>query len=388
MFNANTYTPTRVFFGIGALEKLATVTLPGKKALVCAGPNINRLGLSDRVKQLLAQNEVESVFFDKITPNPLRVTVMEAAALGRESGCDFVIGLGGGSNIDAAKAVAIVMADPADLWEYASVGSGGKKEVRSALPVVAVSTTAGTGTETDSYSVITNETTKEKLDFTADAIFPKISIIDPELTLTLPREQTIYQGFDALFHAVECFISNENENRLVDLYAEESVRTVQRWLPVAARDGGNLEARCNLSYAANILSGYTQALSTCTSHHIIAQTMGGLYQQLPHGAALLTIAEKYYTKLCELRPVMLDQLAVFMGTVPDPERPGYAFVTALARLMEETGVRDDLAMSQFGARQEDLPHIAEITVDVVGIDFEKYTLTKEDILKILELSYR
>lgn len=205
--------------------------------------------------------------------------------------------------------------------------------------------------------------------------------------MTLPREQTVFQGFDALFHAVECFISNENENRLVDLYAEESVRTVLRWLPVAARDGGNLEARSNLSYAANILSGYTQALSTCTSHHIIAQTMGGLYQQLPHGAALLTIAEKYYTKLCELRPVMLDQLAAVMGTAPDPERPGYAFVTALARLMEETGVRD-LAMSQFGARQEDLPLIAEITVDVVGIDFEKYTLTKLDIQTILELSYR
>lgn len=387
MFNANSYTPTRVYFAVGALENLATITLPGRKALVCAGPNINRLGLSDRVRQLLAQNGVDTVFYDRITPNPLRASVMEAAALGRESGCDFVMGLGGGSNIDAAKAVAIVMANPADLWEYASVGSGGRKTVCSALPVVAVSTTAGTGTETDSYSVITNEITKEKLDFTTDAIFPQISIIDPELTLTLPREQTVFQGFDALFHAVECFISNENENRLVDLYAEESVRTVQRWLPVAARDGGNLEARCNISYAANILSGFTQALSGCTSHHIIAQTMGGLYQEFPHGATLLAIAEQYYTKLCELRPAILDQVSVFMGTTPDPERPGYAFVTALIRLMEETGVRN-LPMSQYGARREDLQQIAETTVDVVGIDFEKYTLTKQDILKILEISYR
>lgn len=387
MFIANKYTPTRIYFGVGVLDELAEIELPGKKALICAGPLMKKLGILDKTGELLSKSGIEAVVYDKITPNPLRSSVMEAAELGRKNSCDFVIGLGGGSNIDAAKAVAIVLANPGDLWDYASVGSGGKKEVKTALPVVAVSTTAGTGTETDPYSVITNEVTREKLDFAVDAIFPQISVIDPELTLTLPRDQTIYQGFDALFHAAECFITNQNENRMVDLYAKESIKTVKRWLPAVAKDGNNLEARCNMSYAANILSGYTQALTSCTSHHIIAQTMGGLFQEFPHGAALLAVAEEYYTRLCGLCPEMLDQLGAFMGVQHDTTRPGQAFVTALIGLMEEVGVRG-LPMSRYGAKLKDMGRIAEITVDVVGIDFERYTLTKQDVQEILEKSYK
>lgn len=386
LFTANTYIPTRVYFGVGVFEDLRAIELPGKKALICAGPLVKKLGIIKRTESLLSQNGVESVVYDRITPNPLRSSVMEAAGLAQDSGCDFVIGLGGGSNIDAAKAVAIVLAGGGDLWNYAQVGSGGKKYVEAALPVVAISTTAGTGTETDPYCVITNEETREKLDFAVDAIFPAISIIDPELTLTLSKEQTVFQGFDALFHAAECFITNENENRLVNLYAKEAIRTVKRWLPLAAQDGNNLEARCNMAYAANILSGYTQALTSCTSHHIIAQTMGGLYQQFPHGAALLAIAEQYYLKLRRLRPGLLDQLGTFMGVAHDSAKPGQGFVTALVNLMEETKVRG-LAMSKYGARLEDAGKIAEITVDVVGIDFEKYRLTKQDVQEIVESSF-
>ena len=387
MFTADTYTPTRVLFGAGKFNELETAALPGKKPLVCAGQTVKRLGILDRALEMLRRRGLEPVVYDAFTPNPLRRDVMAASRVGREAGCDFVIGLGGGSSIDAAKATAIVMANPGDLWEYASVGSGGRKEVRTALPVVAVSTTAGTGTETDPYSVVTNEDTREKLDFAVDAIFPALSIIDPEFTLSLPRELTVYQGFDALFHAAECYITNENENRMLNLYASESIRTVARWLPVAAEAGGNLEARSNMMFAADILSGYCQALVSCTSHHIIGQTMGGLFQEFPHGATLIAVAEAFYTKLCELRPALLDELAAIMGQVPDPARPGFAFVQALTGLMDRTGVRN-LPMSRYGARREDLSRIADITVDVVGIGFEKYTLTKQDVLIILEKSFR
>lgn len=387
MFIANTYTPTRVLFGVGKLDELSRVALPGKKALICAGPRMETLGILQKVLELLQHNNTEAVIYSAFTPNPLRCSVMEAAQVGRSNGCDFIIGLGGGSSIDAAKAVAIVMANPGDLWEYASVGSGGKKDVRTALPVVAISTTSGTGTETDPYSVITNEMTLEKLDFAVDAIFPVLSIIDPQLMLTLPRDQTIYQGFDALFHAAECYITNENENRMVNLYAEESIRTVVKWLPVVARDGTNLEARCHMAFAADILSGYTQALVSCTSHHIIAQTLGGLFQDLPHGAALLAVAEKFYTALCAHRPALLDELGCIMGEMPDPSRPGFAFVKALTRLMDETGVRH-LALSAYGAKKSDMINVADITVDVVGIDFEKFSLGKPGVLAILTQSFR
>lgn len=387
MFMADTYTPTRVLFGAGKFNQLETIQLPGKRPLLCSGQLVKKLGFLAKAVEMLRRRGLDPVIYDAFTSNPLRNSVMEASRIGRENSCDFIIGIGGGSSIDAAKATAIVMANPGDLWDYASVGSGGRKEVTTALPVVAVSTTAGTGTETDPYSVITNEDTREKLDFAVDAIFPVLSIIDPLFTLSLPRDLTIYQGFDALFHAAECYITNENENRLVNLYAGESIRTVSRWLPVAAADGDDLEARCNMMYAADILSGYTQALCSCTSQHIIAQTMGGLFQDLPHGAALISVAEAFYGKLCELRPQLLDELAAFMGEAPDPAKPGFAFVRALTALMDKTGVRN-LALSRYGAKREDLGRIADITVDVVGIGFEKYTLSKADVMDILEKSYR
>ena len=212
------FIPTRIVFGAGRLKELATLSLPGKKALLCVTEDklMEKLGIQQRVIELLGQNGVSVAVFDKVTPNPTRTGVMAAAALAKESGCDFVIGLGGGSSIDTAKAASIMMANPGDLWDYASAGSGGRKPVSGAFPVVAISTTAGTGTEADPYAVVTNEETNEKLDFTLDEIFPAISIIDPELMLTLPHKLTLFQGFDALFHASECYVNNGNENRLTE----------------------------------------------------------------------------------------------------------------------------------------------------------------------------
>lgn len=389
MFVVDTYTPTRVVFGPGRLEELATMKLPGKKALICVTADglMEKLGIQGKVLALLEKNGVEAVVFDKVTPNPTKSGVMEAAALAKESGCDFLIGLGGGSSVDTAKAVAIMMKNEGDLWEYASTGTGGRKEVKGAAPVVTISTTSGTGTETDPYCVVTNEETKEKLDFALDAIFPVISIIDSELMVSLPRSLTLYQGFDALFHVAECYISNEHENRLLEVYSQEAVETVNKWLPAAAADGTNLEARTYMAYAADILGGYTQAIVNTTSHHIIAQTIGGLFPKVTHGLSLLFIAEAYYEKVKELRPELLDCLGSFMGVEPDPANPGQGFVTGLTKLMDETGMRS-LSMSEYGITPEDFAKIADITVDNTGIEWEKYILTKQDIIEILERSYR
>lgn len=389
MFQVTNYTPTRVIFGAGRLEELATLSLPGKKALICVTEDglMEKLGLQQRVIDLLKKNGVEAVVFDKVTPNPLRSGVMKAAAFAKESGCDFCLGLGGGSSIDTAKAVAIMLKNPGDLWEYAYTGTGGKKAIEVAAPIVTISTTSGTGTETDPYCVITNEDTGEKLDFAVEAIFPVLSIIDPELMVSLPRTLTIYQGFDALFHSAECYITNDNTNRLVDLYAEDAIRTVTKWLPVVAEDGKNLEGRVNMAYAADILSGYTQALICTTSHHIAAQTLGGLFQTLPHGASLILIAEEYYSRVCGFFPELFDRMGSFMGEAPVKGKPGYSFVNGLVKLLDKTDVRK-LAMSEFGITRDDFDKIIDITVDVVGIGCDRYTLTKDDFRQILEKSYR
>ena len=383
------YIPTRVIFGTGRLRELATITLPGKKALICVTEDglMAKLGIQQKVIELLNQNSVSSIVFDGVTPNPTRKGVMMASQIAKENHCDFVIGLGGGSSIDTAKAVSIVMINSGDLWDYAAVGSGGRKEVNGAVPVVAISTTAGTGTETDPYSVVTNEVTGEKLDFTLDEIFPKISIIDPSLMTSIPRDLSLFQGFDALFHASECYVNNGGQNRLLDLYAIDAVDKVTKNLYGVLINGNDLEARENISYAANILCGFTQALGPCTSHHIIAQALGGLFPQVPHGAALILIAKEYYKRVHAYLPKEFDEIGKVMGESININDPGSSFLSGLTKLMDITGA-NNIKMSDFGINRDKLKNIADIAVNTVGLDCDRYTLTEHDVLEILEKSYR
>ena len=392
MFRVDNYTPTRVVFGAGRLEELATMELPGKKAMifVTADGLMEKLGIQKRVLDLLKKNNVEAVVYDKVTPNPMRKYVMEAKEIAKKEGCDFFIGLGGGSSIDTAKATSVMLLNEGDLWDYAYAGTGGRKEIKVAAPVMTITTTCGTGTETDPYCVITNEETNEKLDFAVEAIFPRVSIIDPELMTSLPRTLTLYQGFDCLFHLAECYITNKHENRLVDIYAEDGIKAVAKWLPVVAEDGANIEGRVHMSYAANILAGYTQSLINCTSHHIIGQTMGGLFPNVAHGASLILVAEEYYKHVRKYCEQIFDELGEMMGVSADANDPGQGFITGLVNLLDKTGMRD-LAMSSFGIAKEDCAKIADMTVNNTGIDdMDRYpeSLTVADVQDILEKSYK
>lgn len=382
--------PTRIVFGAGRLDELASLDLPGSHALVCTTGSARpeRKALLGRVIRLLDGAEVEATVYEGITPNPTIGEVREACALAKERGCDFVVGLGGGSSIDAAKAVAMMMRQDGDLWDYAYTGSGGKKGIVDAAPVVAISTTAGTGTETDPYSVITKTETGEKLDFAADALYPTVSIIDPELMLSLPRDQTIYQGIDALFHAAECAITNRGVNRLVDVFALESISSVLTWLPVVVEDPSNIEGRTMLAYAADICSGYTQSLINTTSHHIIAQTIGGMFPSVAHGASLIMIAEEYYRRIAAFVPDELDRVGMYLGVDSCGYPAGQSFAVGLAGLFDRLGVRG-LSMADCGIAWDDLPAIADAAVNRTGIaDVDLYTLTEEDVLGILQRSYR
>lgn len=388
MFTIDTYLPTRVLFGPGRLNELKTIKLPGKKALICitADGLIKKLGILQRVTELLQENQTEYVIFDQVQPNPTKGGVDAATITAKENNCDFVIGLGGGSSIDTAKATAIMLESEGSLWDYAYTGTGGRKEITKAAPIVTISTTCGTGTECDPFCVVTNEETKEKLDFAVEAIFPTLSIIDPELMLTLPRSLTIFQGFDALFHAAECYVANGHKNRMVDLYATESVKIIAQNLAKVVNTPNDLEARTNLAFAANILSGYTQALTSVTSHHIIGQTLGGMYPTFQHGATLIVLAEAYYSKVCTLLPDEFDELGEFMGIKRDSLKHGYAFVQGLINLMEETDCRH-LKMKDYGVKEDDFHKIVSMTVDQVGVDLDRYTLSKEDFMDILKKSY-
>ncbi len=389
MFTVDTYLPTRVVFGYGRLAELRDMKLPGKKALLCITEDglMEKLGYLQRVCGLLKENGTDYVLFDQVKVNPGKKVVEAAVAMLKENGCDFVIGLGGGASIDVAKAAAAMAVNPGDLWDYGYTGTGGRKELNGALPIITISTTCGTGTEVDQYCVITNEETEEKLDFTSEAIFPTISIIDPELMMTLPKSQTIFQGFDALFHNAECYVTNGHRNRILDVYTTEGVTEVAKNLTKAVNDPKDAEARTHLAYAADIMGGYAMALDSVTSHHILGQTLGGMYPAFPHGATLIAVAEAYYSKVCALLPDEFDELGEMMGEMRDPEKPGYAYVKALTKLMDETGIRN-LKMSEYGVKKEDFGKIVDMTVNQVGVDLDRYSLSEDDFMEILEKSYQ
>jgi len=388
------YMPSRIFFGAGSLEQLGRAPLPGKKALVVisAGKSMRRGGYLDRVLALLRQNGAGTVVFDKIQPNPTKAHVMEGAALARSSGCDFVVGLGGGSSIDSAKVIALMAVNPGDYWDYILAGSGGAKAVpNGALPIIAITTTAGTGTEADPWAVITKEDTNEKIGFGIDQMFPTISIVDPDLMATVPPMLTAYQGFDALFHAMEGVIS-KLASPLSDLFALKSIELITRWLPLAIKDGGNAEARANLAFA-NTLSGFVESISSCTSEHSLEHALSAHHPDLPHGAGLVMLSLAYYNFFeSHLPSELYEKIARAMGENVDalPEgRRAHALVEGLGKLIGTCGL-DSLAMSSYGIVREDIPELArnarENMTKLFALD--RYSLSVEETMEILEKAYR
>lgn len=177
--------------------------------MISNGRSTKANGYLERTEDQLRQAGVETVLFDRVEANPLLTTVNAGGMLAREKGCDMIVALGGGSVMDAAKAIAVVAANGGDYWDYIPCGTGKCKIVRhNPLPIVAITTTAGTGSETDAGCVITNADTHEKTGFVHPGLFPVLAIVDPRLMLTVPPMFTAYQGFDALFHSTEAFISN------------------------------------------------------------------------------------------------------------------------------------------------------------------------------------
>ncbi len=384
------FLPTRILFGCGTLNSLHTQALPGKKALIVisSGKSTRENGYLDRVQNELEKAGAAYAVYDKILPNPIKKHVMEGAALAKSERCDFVIGLGGGSSIDAAKAIAIMATNPGDYWDYIEGGSGKNQPVKiKPLPIVAITTTAGTGTEADPWTVITKEETNEKIGGGYDGTFPVLSIVDPELMATVPPEFTAYQGFDALFHSTEGYL-NRHANPISDLYALKAISLIAENLPAAVANGKDRDAREGVALG-NTLAGMVETTSGCTSEHSLEHAMSAYHPNLPHGAGLIMVSCAYYRAFAK-HPACgprLIEMAKALGKT-DATKPS-DFVDALFDLQKRCGV-DNLKMSDYQITKEELPTIEKNARDTMGGLFEHdpIELTSQDTLAILEESYR
>lgn len=382
------FIPTRILFGKGELSNLHKQQLPGKKALIVtsAGNSVKKYGYLSRLEEQLELAGVSHVLFDKILPNPIKEHVMEGAALARENGCDFVIGLGGGSSIDSAKAVAVMVANDGDYWDYISGGSGkGKELLGKPLPIVAITTTAGTGTEADPFAVVTNG--QEKIGFGCDGTFPALAVVDPELMMSIPPHLTAYQGFDALFHSTEGYISKA-ANEVSDLFALRAIELIGKSLAKAVENGSDPDSRADVALA-NTLAGMVESTSGCISEHSMEHAMSAYHHQLPHGAGLIMISREYYTfmaesKSCDERLVAMAKALGFQ----DAKEP-MDFVKALTDLQKACGV-DQLKMSDYGITADELPQMAANAKETMGGLFEgdPAVVSVEAAAEIYRRSYR
>ncbi|OON93518.1 MAG: alcohol dehydrogenase [Candidatus Epulonipiscioides saccharophilum] len=379
--NFSYYMPTKIFFGPDSLDNLATIKLPqGKALIVTGGTSTTKLGYVKRVQDLLAQADRESIVYDKVQPNPTVESVREASKLARDNNCSFIVGLGGGSSLDAAKAIAIMCTNDGDLWDYIGSGTGlGNPIENMPLPMIAITTTAGTGTEADPWMVITND--KEKIGFgDFDKTFPLYSIVDPKLMLSIPPHLTAYQGFDALFHSLEGYIAN-TATLISDLFAIESIRLIGKYLPIAVKNPQDIEARGYVALA-NTYAGFVESLSSCTSEHSIEHALSGFHHDLPHGAGLIMISQAYFKFFEKIVPDRMKTMANALSGQDD-------IVLALKELQEVCGV-GDLKMSDFEIKKELFPEYAKHAQDDMPGLFatDRCQLTTEDVIAILEQSFR
>lgn len=388
--NFNLFTPTKLLFGCGKLNELGNQALPGKRALllISNGKSVQTAGTLDRTIEQLGKAGAGHVLCANIHENPSKKVVMEAAAIARENGCDFILALGGGAVLDSAVAVAAMTTNPGDLWDYVHGGTGkGMPLQQPGLPIVTIATTSGTGSEINCWGVISNHETNEKIGFGCPELNPVLAIVDPELMRTVPAKYTAYQGFDALFHNTEVMISRF-VNVLSETVALSAIEHIAKYLPRAVQDGNDLEAREGVAYGSTI-AGLTMQLTSTTAEHSMEHAMSAYHHNLPHGAGLIMISNEFYRFFIEKHAcdAQFVKMARAMG-MTEADKPE-DFLTALAGLQRACGV-GDLRMSDYGFARDECDTLARNARETMGGLFaaNPCEMTHADCKGIFEKSYR
>lgn len=370
MLNFEFNLPTRIIFGAGEINKLGKeVKKIGQKPLLVTGKSsMRKTGILDRVLDILNSVKIKPVLFEKIEPNPRAKTVDEAGQIARDEGCDLVIGLGGGSPMDAAKAIAAVTISKRTVWDHIYSGEGETFiPVRKALPIVLVPTIAATGSEADRGGVITNSDTNEKAGIFGNALFPTISIVDPELTFTCPQDYTIDGGVDIIAHVIETYFTGTSTAYLQDRFSESIIRTVISYLPLAVKNPEHLEARTHLSWCSSLaLSGLiNQGRGGSFPLHGLEHAVSGHYD-ISHGKGLALLLPALMEYTMPARPEKFVEMGINIF--------GMRFATEST---EHAAKQSIDAMKGFLASVGRLIHFSDL-----GIGDEKFEQMADDTIKI------
>ena len=310
--NFEFHNPTKLIFGAGVLPRLGEVTVAyGKRALlVTGGGSVKRNGTFDRAAESLKAAGVSYVECTGVEPNPRNASVIRGARIAREESCDVIIALGGGSVMDAAKVIAAAVFYDGDPWNMIYHGQATPHVPTQALPIITVPTLAATGSEMNNGAVITNEQTTVKSFVMAECLYPSVALVDPELTLTVPKDQTAYGVCDLITHVTEAYFNGPDGTPLQDRFAEGVILTAMEWGPKAVEDGSNLEARAQVQWASVVaLNGWVQAgVESGYPVHMIEHVISA-HHDIAHGAGLAIVNPAWMRFAAKVRPARFVQFA-------------------------------------------------------------------------------
>ena len=357
----NLWLPTKIYFGPGSVARLPeAIAGLGKKALLLTygDGSMRSTGTLDKVLDLLNQAGISVTVDEGVEPNPDSEYVDRLAQMARKEDYSFVIGLGGGSAIDAAKAVAIVSVNESSVMEYLPGGKNPFMEgVRDALPIIAIPTTAGTGSEVTHIAVISDRKNHLKPGMVHPSLYPTVSIVDPELMLTAPKGVTASTGADVLFHALEGYISR-GANPFTDLVAEEAIRLTVGNLEKVYRDGSDLDARTKMAWACT-LAGIPLDQANVVAIHALGHGISG-HTNAAHGMTMAALGPAYLAYTYKASPERYAKLALMLGEPADGKSEmelAESSSAALRRFLAKVDL--DITASSLGVTDEMVPSIAK-----------------------------
>ncbi len=376
--------PTKIIAGLGSLNSLAdTIRGFGDNVLLITGKNSARQsGLLDRIeKNVSATSEVRLTVFDQVDPEPTCDNVNQAIAAAREKGCDLVVGVGGGSVLDVAKAAA-ALANKGNLVEEFMTG---RELLFPGIPCIAIPTTAGTGAEVTPNSVLIDRKRQVKESLRHSFMYPKAAIIDAELTVSLPPKLTAYAGIDALCQSIESYVST-GANILTDAIALQSIRLVSMNLRLAYKNGANVQARQNMLYAA-LLSGIALSNARMGAVHGLAHPLGLKYN-LPHGLVCGILLPYVIEFNLNFATTKYSTIAGVMGGLLrglDKERAAKICIDKTKQLLAEVGF--PWRLRELGVKPEDFPQLAKDSLPSGSLKANPRTVLEDDAINILKKAY-
>jgi alcohol dehydrogenase len=354
LMSSTFFTPAVNIMGTGCLdEAMVAIGKYGfRKALIVTDAGLAKAGVAKMIAEKLAILDIDSVIFDGAKPNPSIANVERGLGLLKESRCDFVVSLGGGSPHDCAKGIALCATNGGQIRDYEGVDQSQKPQ----LPLIAINTTAGTASEMTRFCIITDESRHVKMAIVDRNVTPLLSVNDPALMVAMPKGLTAATGMDALTHAIEAYVSTA-ANPITDACALKAITLISDNLRLAVRDGSDMNARENMAYA-QFLAGMAFNNASLGYVHAMAHQLGGFYD-LPHGvcnAVLLPHVQSFNALVCAPR---LTDVAHAMGADVrglSPEEGAQAAIAAIRSLAGDVDI--PAGLRELGAKLNDIPMLA------------------------------